>query len=133
MPSTRADAGGTRTHALVRPPRLAATCPQWGQNSGHVGVPLEAIPGFIQRLQALYTKTTGQQVSAKSPGAGKSPAGKSPGGGPKGIGKGKKTKVVKVTKKEKPKKMTTEELDNDLMSYTSARGDAAETPAEGAA
>ena len=31
---------------------------KWGQNSGHVGVPLEAIPGFITRLQNMYQKTT---------------------------------------------------------------------------
>ena len=117
---------GKPSHAL----RLVLS--QWGQNSGHVGVPLEAIPGFIQRLQALYSKKTGQPASAKSP-VGKSPGAKSPGGGPKGIGKGKKTKVVKVTKKEKPKKMTTEELDNDLMNYTAARVDTAEMPAEGVA
>ena len=101
-------------------------------------MPIEAIPGFIQKLQALYVKTTGQAASAKSPGSGK----KSP-GGPKGITKGGKgkTKVVKVAKKEKSKPVSMEDLDKDLMSYTAARGaeDApaapmAETvtPAEGA-
>lgn len=93
---------------------------KWGQNSGHVGVPLEAIPGFVQRLQFLYAKATGQ----------KSPAAKSPKapGGPKGaIDKKKdaKMKVVKVDKKKKdppPPKKTVEDLDAELLSYTAQRG-----------
>ena len=85
---------------------------QWGQNSGHVGVPLEAIPGFIQKLQALYTKTTGQKGK------------KSPGGGPKAtITKGGKKKTVKPKEKKKPEpKKSMEELDNELMNYTAERG-----------
>ena len=39
---------------------------QWGQNSGHVGVPLENIPAFIQKLQFLYQKTTGQTLKASA-------------------------------------------------------------------
>ena len=31
---------------------------KWGQNSGHVGVPLEAMPGFIEKMRTLYTKAT---------------------------------------------------------------------------
>ena len=80
-------------------------------------MPLEAIPGFIKRLQDCYQKATGQPAAAKSPGN------KSP-GGPKGITKGKKTKVVKVAKKEKQEprpKATMEDLDADLMNYTAAR------------
>jgi hypothetical protein len=91
------------------------TVRQWGQNSGHVGVPLEAIPGFIQRLQAMYQKTTGEPVSKKSP-AGKSQAASK--GVTKGGKKGK-TKVIKVQEKKKP--ATAEDLDAELMSYTAAR------------
>ena len=78
-------------------------------------MPLEAIPGFVARLQAQYRSATGQ-----SPGVKKSP-GKSPGsGGPKSaIDKGKK----KEKKKPEPKKPATlEDLDADLINYTSARG-----------
>merc|ERR1719502_255614 len=88
---------------------------KWGQNSGHVGVPLEAIPGFITRLQGLYSKTTGQKL-------------KSPGSGPKAtIGKGAKTKKEqkakeKKEKKEPPAKKSMEDLDAELMSYTAQRG-----------
>ena len=93
---------------------------KWGQNSGHVGVPLEAIPAFIQRLQTMYTKTTGVAPAAK-----KSPA--ASGIKVKGITKGgKAAKVAK--KKEKPKKKmelapkkSLEELDAELTSYTAAR------------
>ena len=82
------------TFPLV-PKSCLSPCTQWGQNSGHIGVPLEAIPGFVARLQAQYRSATGQ-----SPGVKKSP-GKSPGsGGPKSaIGKGKK----KEKKKPEPK------------------------------
>merc|ERR1719217_1208177 len=85
---------------------------KWGTNSGHVGVPLEAIPGFIQKLQALYTKTTGQKGK------------KSRGGGPKAtITKGGKKKTVKPKEKKKPEpKKSTEDLDNELMNYTAERG-----------
>ena len=96
---------------------------QWGQNSGHVGVPLEAIPGFVQRLQSLYQKTTGGAI-------------KSPGGGPKKtIEKGKKSpKDQKDQKERKPKekkekkekepvvKPSMDDLDAELMSYTAQRG-----------
>jgi hypothetical protein len=89
-------------------------------------VPLEAIPGFITRLQALYAKATGQRVAAKSPAAKKAPAGKGPAG--KGIGKKKKM----AEKRAKPAKMTIDDLDADLVNYTSARG-ADGAPAEAAA
>jgi len=86
---------------------------QWGQNSGHVGVPLEAIPGFVQKLQAMYSKATGQRM--KSPGGAKSP-----GGGPKKtIGK-KDKKPNKPKEKQKP--ATMEDLDADLVGYTAQRG-----------
>ena len=88
--------------------------PQWGQNSGHIGVPLESIPGFVLRLQAQYRQATGQSpgVKAKSPGS----------GGPKSaISKGNKKKQEK--KKQEPKKPASlEDLDADLMNYTAARG-----------
>jgi len=102
---------------------------KWGQNSGHVGVPLEAIPGFIQKLQTMYTKTTGE-----------SPVKKSPGSGPKvTIAKGGKAKKEekakeakpKKEKKEPPPKPTMDDLDADLMTYTAQRG--AEASAEEAA
>jgi len=93
---------------------------KWGQNSGHVGVPLEAIPNFIARLQACYQKATGQSPASKSP--------KAPGSGPKGAidkkkdGKSKKAekKEKKEPRKEAPKK-SIEDLDAELMSYTAAR------------
>ena len=96
-------------------------------------MPLEAIPGFITKLQALYAKTTG------------SPIKKSPGSGPKvTIGKGgKAAKEAKAKegkpkekkeKKEPPPKPTMEDLDAELMSYTAQRGaeatDEAPAPAE---
>ena len=75
-------------------------------------MPLEAIPGFIQKLQALYTKTTGQKGK------------KSPGGGPKAtIAKGGKKKTQKPKEKKKPEKpKSMEDLDNELTSYTAQRG-----------
>merc|ERR1719399_603061 len=89
---------------------------KWGQNSGHVGVPLEAIPGFIAKLQGLYTRTTGTKIAAnKSPGK----------TGPKAtIAKGKKAKKPneKKEKKESAPKKTMEDLDAELMSYTAQRG-----------
>jgi len=95
---------------------------KWGQNSGHVGVPLEAMPSFIRHLEGLYQATTGEPAIKKSPaGAGVAK---------KGIVKGKKSPVQQVEKKEKPKrekkelpaKKTPEELDAELMEYTAARG-----------
>ena len=35
---------------IIFAPPFVTTPSQWGQNSGHVGVPLESIPAFIQRL-----------------------------------------------------------------------------------
>jgi len=102
---------------------------KWGNNSGHIGVPLEAIPGFIGKLEALYAKTTGQTPRDKS---------KSP-GGPKGIAKGgkaakeqKSAEKKKKEKKEPPAKPTLEDLDAELMNYTAARGAESEeaAPAE---
>ena len=79
-------------------------------------MPLEAIPGFILRLQAMYQKATGVAVASKSP--------KMPGGTKSAIGKKKdgKAKVAqKKAKKEPPAKPTMEDLDAELMSYTAAR------------
>lgn len=93
---------------------------QWGQNSGHVGVPLEAMPAFISRLQMCYQKATGVKAVDKSP--------RTPGsGGPiKGAidkkKEGKKKDVEMKEKKEKPKpKATVEDLDAELLSYQAAR------------
>merc|ERR1719421_815078 len=97
---------------------------KWGQNSGHIGVPLEAIPGFIAKLQGLYTRTTGTKIAAnKSPGK----------TGPKAtIAKGKKAKKPneKKEKKEPAPKKTMEDLDAELMSYTAQRGADEAPPAE---
>ena len=90
---------------------------QWGQNSGHIGVPLESIPGFVQRLQAQYRQATGQSpgVKAKSPGSG--------GKVKSAIGKG--NKKAKEKKKQEPKKPATmEDLDAELLNYTAARSGA---------
>ena len=88
---------------------------QWGQNSGHVGVPLENIPAFVQRLQSMYQKTTGQTL-------------KSPGSKPKAtIAKGgkaakeQKNKEARGKKKEPAVKPTMDDLDADLVNYTSQR------------
>ena len=106
---------------------LASTPGQWGNNSGHVGVPLEAIPGFIAKLEAAYRKTTGMAAAKKSPGS-----------GPKvTIGKGGKAKKEEKKGEKKPKekkapppKPTMEDLDADLVSYTAQRAEAgAEEPA----
>jgi len=107
---------------------------KWGQNSGHVGVPLEAIPQFVKNLEQLYQKTTGEPIAKKSPGGGVAA---------KGIVKGGKksppTKAVekkekpKKEKKELPAKKTPEELDAELMEYTAARAggdEPAAAPAE---
>jgi len=98
---------------------------KWGQNSGHVGVPLEAIPAFIGKLEALYAKTTGQGASSK----------KSPGSGPKGIVKGGKAAKEKRAaakkspreKKEPAPKKSMEDLDAELTAYTAERS-AADAP-----
>ena len=103
---------------------------QWGQNSGHVGVPLENMPAFITKLQQLYQKTTGTAMK-KSPGA----------GGPKAtIGKGAKAKKEekKGAKEKKPKevpapKKSLEELDAELTSYTAQRNADDDVPVEEAA
>jgi len=84
-------------------------------------VPLEAIPNFIQRLQAMYQKATGVNVAAKSP--------KGPGGPKSAITKKKEGKTKEAQKKEKkapPPKKSMEDLDAELMNYTAARsaGDA---------
>jgi len=100
---------------------------KWGQNSGHVGVPLESMPLFIKHLETLYQATTGEAVAKKSPG----------GPAKRGIVKGgKKSPVQTIEKKEKPKKekkeppakKTPEELDAELMEYTAARS--ADAPVE---
>ena len=92
--------------------------------SGHLGVPLEAMPGMIQRLQTLYQKTTGTAIVKKT--------------GPK-VTIGKKDKVkakgpkATAAKKEKtapPPKKSMEDLDNELMSYTAQRGADEGAPAE---
>ena len=93
---------------------------QWGQNSGHIGVPLESIPAFVQRLQQCYTSATGQ-AAKKSPGGPKSGiAKKSPKGkdGKGGKGKGKRTP------RENKGPKTMEDLDADLVNYTAGRGGA---------
>jgi hypothetical protein len=98
-----------------------------------VGVPLESIPGFIKRLEAMYQKTTGEPVK------------KSPGAGPKAtIAKGGKAAKEDKAKEGKPKekkekkekeppapKPTMEDLDAELASYTAQRGSepAEEAPA----
>lgn len=88
-------------------------------------MPIENIPAFIAKLQALYTKTTGATI-------------KSPGSGPKKTiqkgGKEKKEEKAKEKKapkekKEPPAKPTMEDLDADLVSYTAQRGAEGE-PAE---
>merc|ERR1719198_1859293 len=95
---------------------------QWGQNSGHIGIPKESIPQFIKYLQAF------------SPEAAAKPAAKAAGVAEKGKGISKENAKEKKAKKEPEKKPTVDDLDADLMSYQSARagGDAAEPAAEAA-
>ena len=104
---------------------------KWGANSGHVGVPLEAMPGFIQKMQALYQKTTGEAL--------KSPKGTGPKATIAKGGKLAKKKEQEKKKKEKkppPPKKTMEDLDAELASFTALRnadgtaaGEASEAPA----
>ena len=116
MPATHA-ALAMNAASHPRPCWLLAPA-QWGQNSGHVGVPLEAIPNFIQRLTMCYEKATGVKTASKSPKS-------APGSAPKGAIDKKKKKEPKKKepkeKKEEAPKKTVEDLDAELMSYTAAR------------
>ena len=86
-----------------------------------MGVPLEAIPGFVSRLEALYKKTTGEAVK-KSPGSGPKPT-IAKGGKAAKEAKGKeKPKKEKKEKEAPPPKPTMEDLDAELANYTSLRG-----------
>uniref|UniRef100_A0A7S3AEA2 Chromatin target of PRMT1 protein C-terminal domain-containing protein n=1 Tax=Haptolina ericina TaxID=156174 RepID=A0A7S3AEA2_9EUKA len=91
---------------------------QWGKNSGHIGLPVESIPKFIEYLQGFEARASGGKKRA-SP-AKKSPAVAATG---KGIDKKEKQKEQKEKKekKEPEKKPTLEDLDADLTSYQAAR------------
>lgn len=94
---------------------------KWGQNSGHVGVPLEAMPAFIARMQTMYESATGQAASKKSPGTPKGAITK--GGKAAKEEKAKEAKPKKEKEKKEPqKKKTVEELDAELTAYTAERG-----------
>ena len=87
------------------------------------------MPGFIQKLQALYQKTTGEAI--------KSPKGTGPKATIAKSGKAAKEQKAKEAKpkkekKEPPAKPTMEDLDAELANYTAKRNTEAE-PAEDAA
>jgi len=107
----------------------------WGQNSGHIGIPMDAIPKFIRYLSAFSPEAAAAATKAKSPVKAAPVSDKGKGIVKKGKEAEKKEpkepKKPKEKKEPEPKK-TIEDLDAELLSYQSERSGAASAPAEAA-